>query len=112
MKVHTEHMFRLWVRCVGICAAWPKTMKCHEAKEKNNFCRLCLFSAIKLQLFDKLKVVTSEKIGGSGVGCPSKLVSIRNNRNWNRNQFRHYPKQNVCFGCFASIAKQRVSVFR
>ncbi len=35
------------------------------------------------------------------VGCPSKLVSIRNNRN-----------QNVCFGCFASIPKQRVSIFR
>ncbi len=31
------------------------------------------------------------------VGCPSKLVSIRNNRNWNRNLFRHYPKHNVCF---------------
>jgi hypothetical protein len=48
-------MFRLRVRCVGICAAWPKTMKCHEAKEKKNLFRLCLFSAIKLQLFDKLK---------------------------------------------------------
>ncbi len=47
-----------------------------------------------------------------GLGCPSKLVSIRNNRNWNRNQFRHYPKQNVCFSCFASIPKQRVSMFR
>jgi hypothetical protein len=47
-----------------------------------------------------------------GVGCPSKLVSIRNNRNWNRNLFWHYPKQNVCFGCFASIPKQRVSMFR
>ncbi len=46
------------------------------------------------------------------VGCPSKLVSIRNNRNWNRNQFRHYPKQIFCFGCFASIPKQRVSMFR
>ncbi len=46
------------------------------------------------------------------VGCPSKLVSIRNNRNWNRNLFRHYPKHNVCFGCFASIPKQRVSMFR
>ncbi len=46
------------------------------------------------------------------LGCPSKLVSIRNNRNWNRNLFRHYPKQNVCFGCFASIPKQRVSIFR
>ncbi len=46
------------------------------------------------------------------IGCPSKLVSIRNNRNWNRNLFRHYPKQNVCFGCFASISKQRVSMFR
>jgi hypothetical protein len=41
------------------------------------------------------------------VGCPSKLVSIRNNRNWNW----HYLKQNVCFSCFASIPKQRVSVF-
>jgi hypothetical protein len=48
----------------------------------------------------------------SGIGCPSKLVSIRNNRNWNRNLFRHYPKQNVCFGSFASIPKQRVSMFR
>ncbi len=48
----------------------------------------------------------------SRLGCPSKLVSIRNNQNWNRNQFRHYPKQNVCFGCFASIPKQRVSMFR
>jgi hypothetical protein len=48
---------------------------------------------------------------GSRVGCPSKLVSIWNNRNWNRNLFRHYPKQNVCFGCFASIPKQRVSMF-
>ncbi len=37
-----------------------------------------------------------------------KLVLIQNNQNWNR----HYPKQNVCFGCFASIPKQRVSVFR
>ncbi len=46
------------------------------------------------------------------LGCPSKLISIRNNRNWNRNLFRHYPKQNVCFGCFASIPKQRVSMFR
>ncbi len=46
------------------------------------------------------------------LGCPSKLVSIRNNRNWNRNLFRHYPKQNVCFGFFASIPKQRVSMFR
>ncbi len=41
-----------------------------------------------------------------------KLVSIRNNRNWNRNWFRHYPKQNICFGCFASIPKQRVLVFQ
>jgi hypothetical protein len=48
----------------------------------------------------------------TGLGCPSKLVSIRNNRNWNRNLFRHYSKQNVCFGCFASIPKQRVSMFR
>ena len=43
------------------------------------------------------------------LGCPSKLVSIQNNRNWNRNLFRHYPKHNVCF---ASIQKQRVSMFR
>ena len=49
---------------------------------------------------------------GSRVGCPSKLVSIWNNRNWNRNLFRHYPKHTVCFGCFASIPKQRVSMFR
>jgi hypothetical protein len=48
----------------------------------------------------------------SKVGCPSKLVSIGNNRNWNRNLFRHCPKQNVCFDCFASIPKQSVSMFR
>ncbi len=36
----------------------------------------------------------------------------RNNRNWNWNKFRHYPKQDVCFGCFALISKQGVSVFR
>ncbi len=48
----------------------------------------------------------------SQLGCPSKLVSIRNNRNWNRNLFRHYPKQNICFGFFSSIPKQRVSMFR
>jgi hypothetical protein len=46
------------------------------------------------------------------LGCPPKLVSYRNNRNWNRNSFRHYPKQDVCFGCFALISKQGVSVFR
>ncbi len=46
------------------------------------------------------------------VGCPPKLVSYRNNRNCNRNLFRHYPKQDVCFGCFALISKQGVSVFR
>jgi hypothetical protein len=48
----------------------------------------------------------------SQIGCPTKLVSIRNNRNWNRNMFRHYLKQVVCFGCFDLISKQRVSVFR
>ncbi len=41
-----------------------------------------------------------------------KLISIRNKRNSNRNQFWHYTKQNICFGCFVSIPKQRVSVFR
>ncbi len=46
------------------------------------------------------------------LGCPSKLVSYRNNRNWNQNQCRHYQKQDVCFGCFTLISKQRVSVFR
>jgi hypothetical protein len=44
------------------------------------------------------------------LGCPSKLVSIQNNRNLNRNYFLHYPKQNVCFGCFASIPKQSFNV--
>ncbi len=53
-----------------------------------------------------------ERGGDSGVRCPPKLVSYRNNRNWNRNQFRHYPKQDVCFGCFAIISKQGVSMFR
>ncbi len=33
------------------------------------------------------------------IGCSSKLV-------------QHYPKQNVCVCCFASILQQRVSVFR
>ncbi len=46
------------------------------------------------------------------LGCPPKLVSYRNNRNWNRNQFWHYPKQDVCLGCFALISKQGVSMFR
>ncbi len=46
------------------------------------------------------------------LGCPSKLVSYRNNWNWDRNLFRHYPKQDVCFGWFALISKQGVSVFR
>jgi len=49
---------------------------------------------------------------GSGLGCPAKPVSLRNNQKWDRNLFRHYPKQNVCFGCFASMPKQQVSVFR
>jgi hypothetical protein len=47
----------------------------------------------------------------SKLGCPAKLFSIRNNRNWNRNWFRNYPKQDVCFGCFGSISKQEVPVF-
>jgi hypothetical protein len=47
----------------------------------------------------------------SVVGCPTKLISYRNNQNWNRNQFRHSPKQDVCFGWFALISKQGVSVF-
>jgi hypothetical protein len=46
------------------------------------------------------------------LGCPAKLISIRNNRNWNRNWFRNCPKQDVCFGCFGSISKQGVLVFR
>jgi hypothetical protein len=45
------------------------------------------------------------------VGCPPKLVSYRNNRNWNQNYFRHYPKQDVCFAYFALISKQGVLVF-
>ncbi len=55
--------------------------------------------------------VLYEKWFWSWVGCPPKLVSYRNNRNWNRNLCRHYPKQDVCFGCFALISKQGVSVF-
>ncbi len=31
-----------------------------------------------------------------GLGCPSKLVSIRNNRNSNRNQFRFYTETKIC----------------
>jgi hypothetical protein len=58
-----------------------------------------------------------EKLGNSckntsELGCPAKLISIRNNRKWNRNWFRNYTKQDVCFGCFGSISKQGVSVFR
>ncbi len=41
------------------------------------------------------------------VGWPSKLVSIRNNRNWNRNQFLHHQKQNVCFGCFGVLIEPK-----
>ncbi len=39
------------------------------------------------------------------VGCPPKLVSFLYYQ-------RHYPKQDFCFGCFASLSKQRLSVFR
>ncbi len=46
------------------------------------------------------------------LGCPPKPVSYRNNRNQKRNQFWHYPKHDVCYGCFALISKQGVSVFR
>ncbi len=38
------------------------------------------------------------------------VVLIRNNRNWNRNQFRHYLKQNICFGCFASTETESFGV--
>ncbi len=31
-------------------------------------------------------------------GRLTKLVSFRQNRNWNRNQFQHYPKKGICFG--------------
>ncbi len=41
-----------------------------------------------------------------------KLVSLRYNRNWHRNLFRHSSKHDVCFGCFTLIYKQRISVFR
>ncbi len=46
------------------------------------------------------------------LGCPPKLVSYRNNQNWIRNLFWHYPKQDICFGCFPLISKQGVSVFQ
>ncbi len=39
---------------------------------------------------------------------PTKLVLFRYNRNW----FRHYPKQDLCFGSFVLISKQFVLVFR
>ncbi len=74
-------------------------------------------SAASIAVFVTCQAVTSlcvyhSRLSGAKLGCPSKLVSIRNNRNRNRNQFRHYPKQNVCFGFFASVPKQRVSMFR
>ncbi len=37
---------------------------------------------------------------------------FRYNRNWNRNYFRQYPKQDVCFGCFVLISKQLVLEFQ
>jgi hypothetical protein len=53
--------------------------------------------------------VTGHRVPGANLGCPSKLVSIRNNRNWNQNYFRHYPKQKVCFGCFGSTYTKKES---
>ncbi len=81
----------------------PYRSKIREIDKKgiNNCLRLLMYTT-----------GTWEKANHVYLGCLSKLVSIRKNRNWNRNLFRHYPKQNVCFGCFASIPKQRVSMFR
>ncbi len=31
------------------------------------------------------------------------VVSIQNIRNWTRNQFQHYPKQNVCFASIVLV---------
>ena len=92
--------------CFGIEAKQPKQTFCF-GQCRNQF-------RFQFRLF---RIETSfeghPSCGGGGrVGCPSKPISIRNNRNWNRNQFRHYPKQNVCFGCFPSIPKQKVSMFR
>jgi hypothetical protein len=36
----------------------------------------------------------SQRDKGVRIGC------LRNDRNWNRNYFWHYPKQNICFGLF------------
>ena len=41
------------------------------------------------------------------LGCPAKPVSIRNNRKWNRNKFRHYPKHSV-----VSLLYRNSEVFR
>jgi hypothetical protein len=60
----------------------------------------------------KLTDISAVTVDTAQLGCPAKLILIRNNRNWNRNWFRNYPKQDVCFGCFSSISKQGVSVFR
>ncbi len=71
--------------------------------------RLCCFAQRTNFVRSGGNPQVDRSFNGSMLWCPSKLVSIRN---WNRNQFRHYPKQNICFGCFASVPKQRVSMFR
>ncbi len=45
------------------------------------------------------------------LGCPLKLVSIRNNPKLELKPVLALSEQNICFGCFASMPKQRVSVF-
>jgi hypothetical protein len=97
LKLHLHHFSKI-----------KKSKNKVTKQEQTGFSRLFL-----LLLLDERRIRTVQlRTNGSGLGCPSKLVSIRNNRNWNRNVFRHYPKHNVCFGCFASIPKQRVSMFR
>ncbi len=118
-----------FVKLLKICARYDKKMEiratnsCLYEVGKHFRCFLvCFYVYSKGQIRSQISKVYLSSMCTQAIlyalaenpqlGCPSKLVSIRNNRNWNRNQFRHYPKQNVCFGYFASIPKQRVSMFR
>ncbi len=66
---------------------------------------ICVVSKIT-NIFENVRTKSKSK-----VGRPPKLVLYRNNRNWNRNDFRHYPKQDVCFGCFALILNREFWCF-
>jgi hypothetical protein len=68
-----------------------------------------------MHLTDRCRFLNCSVRMGGGVGCgvgfPSKLVSIRNNQNWNRNIVSALSETKRLFQ-FASIPKERCSIFR